>query len=88
MIVVKHSSGNVTYHSYAIISGGAPIGVGRPLPSDATLELSDSAVIITSGETRPVIIWPWDKITELELGPVVEADSTLLREGDAEDIPF
>jgi len=88
MITVKHPSGEVTYHSYAIASGASPIGTGRPLPDDATLELTNGALLITVDETKPTFVWPWGKITELELGPVVEAERVMLRESDNEEIPF
>jgi len=81
MITVKYPSGKVERRQFALVSGESPIGSARPIPDDAILELLDGCLMITAGEgdNNTTIIWPWDKITELDLGPKA-SETALLRE--------
>ena len=81
MITVKYPSGKVEQRAFAHISGESPIGSARPIPDGAIMEILDGCLTITAGEDNNnlTIIWPWDKITELELGPRV-SETVFLRE--------
>ena len=71
MITVKYPSGKVEQRQFALVSGESPIGSARPIPDGAIMEILDGCLTITAGEgdDNTTIIWPWDKITELDLGP-------------------
>ena len=90
MITVRYPDGRTESRTFALVSGDNPIGSARPIPDDATLEITDGCIMITAGKEgeRSTMIWPWDRITELDLGPIA-AETTILREdGTEEDIPF
>lgn len=90
MITVKYPDGRVKQCEYVIASGDPPIGNARPLPDGATLNVLDGCVEVIAGEDsseQGSLIWPWDKITELRLGPLVQEKVTLM-EVDEQDIPF
>ena len=79
MITVKYPSGKVERRAFALVSGESPIGSARPVADGAILELLDGCLTITAGENdnNTTIIWPWDKITELDLGPKVSETAPL-----------
>ena len=81
MITVKYPSGKVEQRAFALVSGESPIGSARPIPDGAIMEILDGCLTITAGEgdNNTTIIWPWDKITELDLGPKI-SETALLRE--------
>lgn len=82
MITVKYPDGRVEQRAFVRASGENPIGSDRPLPDGAVLEIMGGCVQVTEGEGEPARVWPWGKITELSLGPVIEStEETILREG-------
>lgn len=87
MITIRYPDGREEQRMYAIASGAPPIGIGRPLPENGVVELMPGCIKVTGedGDEGTALTWPWAKITELELGPVVEQE-TILRED--EEIPF
>ncbi len=83
MITVRYPDGRTEKRTFALVSGENPIGSARPIPDNAVLELLDGCITITAGkdDARTTIIWPWDRITEVDLGPKV-SETVILREGD------
>ncbi len=81
MITVKYPNGKSERRTFALITGDNPIGSKRPIPDEAILELLDGCITITAGKdnARTTIIWPWARVTEVDLGPKV-AETVLLRE--------
>ena len=91
VITVRYPDGRIEQRTFAIISGENPIGSARPIPDGATLEIMDGCITVTAAEgagEQGTIAWPWYKITELNLGPVVLEQVILREDGTEEDIPF
>ena len=82
MITVKYPDGRTDHLSYVIASGDPPIGMGRPLPDGATLEIMSGCIRVEAPKDsrdndKGAIIWPWSKLSELTLGPAASGDVTL-----------
>lgn len=79
MITIKYPDGKVETRTYVIASGDPPVGMARPIPDGATVEFMAGCVKVSKDDSDAGFIWPWEKVTEITLGPKM-AETAVLRE--------